>query len=88
MSDLEDAFGQMRNDWGSRKPGDAQSGGSSSSRPSAQRVRIEQDEDDADFGFSGMSPDDREAERRTILEQLRTGSISVEEAERRLNGLR
>jgi hypothetical protein len=35
-----------------------------------------------------MSPDDREAERRTILEQLRTGSISVEEAERRLIGLR
>ena len=87
MADLEDAFGQMRSDWGSRKPGDAPSGGSSSSRPSAQRVRIEQDEND-EFGFSGMSDDVREGERRTILEQLRTGAISVEEAERRLNGLR
>jgi len=35
-----------------------------------------------------MSDADREAERRSILEQLRTGSISIEEAERRLNGLR
>jgi hypothetical protein len=50
-------------------------------------VRIEQDEND-EFGFSGMSDDVREGERRTILEQLRTGAISVEEAERRLNGLR
>lgn len=87
MSDLEDAFGQMRRDWETRRPGDAPSGGSSSSRPGAQRVRIEQDEDE-DFGFSGMSEDVREGERRAILEQLRTGAISVEEAERRLNGLR
>jgi hypothetical protein len=85
MGDLEDAFGQMRRDWEGRKPGDAPSGGS---RPSAQRVRIEQDDAGDDFGFSGMSQADREAERRSILEQLRTGSISIEEAERRLNGLR
>ena len=86
MGDLEDAFGQMRRDWDTRKPSDAPSGGSS--RPSAQRVRIEQDDTGDDFGFSGMSQADREAERRTILEQLRTGSISIEDAERRLNGLR
>lgn len=85
MGDLEDAFGQMRRDWDTRKPGDTPSGGS---RPTAQRVRIEQDDAGDDFGFSGMSAADREAERRSILEQLRTGSISVEEAERRLNGLR
>lgn len=85
MSDLEDAFGQMRRDWETRRPGDAPSGGS---RPSAQRVRIEHDDDSADYGFSGMSDAEREAERRTILEQLRTGSISIEDAERRLNGLR
>lgn len=85
MGDLEDAFGQMRREWETRKPSDAPSGGS---RPSSQRVRIEQDETGDDFGFSGMSQADREAERRAILEQLRTGSISIEEAERRLNGLR
>jgi hypothetical protein len=88
MGDLEDAFGQMRRDWDPRKPGDSTSGGSGGSRPSAQRVRIEQDDEGDDFGFSGMSQADREAERRTILEQLRTGSISIEDAERRLNGLR
>jgi hypothetical protein len=90
MADLEDAFGQMRRDWETRRPGDTPSGGSSGSggsRSGAQRVRIEQDEGD-EFGFSGMSDDVREGERRTILEQLRTGAISVEEAERRLNGLR
>jgi len=86
MGDLEDAFGSMRRDWEGRKSSDAPSGGSS--RPSAQRVRIEQDDASDDFGFSGMSDADREAERRTILEQLRTGSISIEDAERRLNGLR
>ena len=88
MGDLEDAFGQMRRDWDPRKPGDTSSSGSGGSRPSAQRVRIEQDDEGDDFGFSGMSQADREAERRTILEQLRTGSISIEDAERRLNGLR
>lgn len=87
MTDLEDAFGQMRREWETRRPGpsDTPSGGS---RPSAQRVRIEQDDTGDDFGFSGMSEDVREGERRTILEQLRTGAISVEEAERRLNNLR
>jgi putative adhesin len=85
MGDLEDAFGQMRREWETRKPSDAPSGGS---RSSSQRVRIEQDETGDDFGFSGMSQADREAERRAILEQLRTGSISIEDAERRLNGLR
>ncbi|MGE5333067.1 MAG: hypothetical protein ACM3N4_00070 [Nitrososphaerota archaeon] len=88
MTDLEDAFGQMRRDWETRRPSDTPSGGTGGSRPSAQRVRIEQDDTGDDFGFSGMSQADREAERRTILEQLRTGSISIEEAERRLNGLR
>ena len=88
MGDLEDAFGQMRRDWDPRKSGDTSSSGSGGSRPSAQRVRIEQDDEGDDFGFSGMSQADREAERRTILEQLRTGSISIEDAERRLNGLR
>src|SRR6185437_1437428 len=56
MGDLEDAFGQMRHDWEGRKSSDAPSGGSS--RPSAQRVRIEQDDASDDFGFSGMSDAD------------------------------
>ncbi len=86
MGDLEDAFGQMRREWDTRRPSDAPSSGGS--RSSAQRVRIEQDDTSDDFGASGMSQADREAERRSILEQLRTGSLSIEEAERRLNSLR
>jgi hypothetical protein len=86
MGDLEDAFGQMRRDWDTRRGDESAKGGGN--RPPAQRVRIEQDETSDDFGFSGMSQADREAERRAILEQLRTGSISIEDAERRLNGLR
>ncbi len=34
-----------------------------------------------------LSREERDAQRRTILEELRTGAISIEEAERRLIGL-
>src|SRR5262249_8372106 len=96
MVDLEDAFGQVRREWETRRP----SGEPGASRHSAQRVRIEQDDEGDAFpsnaptgageasAFAGGTQDDREAQRRTILEQLRTGSISLDEAERRLNELR
>jgi hypothetical protein len=94
MVDLEDAFGQVRREWETRRP----SGEPGTNRPSSQRVRIEQDDEGEPFpsnaapsadasAFAGRSQDDREAQRRTILEQLRTGSISLDEAERRLNEL-
>jgi hypothetical protein len=39
-------------------------------------------------GFGQPSAEDREAQRRQLLEQLRSGQISLDEAERRLNELR
>ena len=91
VSDLEDAFGQVRREWETRRP----SGQSGGSRPSgAQRVRIEyEDENPAEAGQSAASAgapssDEIEAQRRSILEQLRAGTISLDEAERRLNELR
>ncbi len=89
MVDLEDAFGQVRKEWETRRP----SGESGTGRPSAQRVRIEQDDEGEPFpsnagAAASGAQDDRDAQRRTILEQLRTGSISLDEAERRLNDLR
>jgi hypothetical protein len=96
MRDLEDAFSQVRGEWETRRPGG--SGTSSGSRPAAQRVRIEQDDIVEETGTTGYGATqatpaadttrDREAERREILEQLRTGAIGIEEAERRLNALK
>jgi hypothetical protein len=87
MSELEDAFGRVRSGWEG-----GSSGGSSpkSDRPSAQRVRIEQDDvqPEAPAYSAPASGLDREAERRNILEQLRSGAIALDEAERRLNDLR
>jgi hypothetical protein len=86
MSELEDAFGRVRNGW------EGGQGGSTpkSDRPSAQRVRIEQDDaqPEASAYSAPAGGDDREAERRSILEQLRSGAIALDEAERRLNDLR
>jgi hypothetical protein len=96
MVELEDAFAQVRRDWETRRP----SGEPGTSRPTSQRVRIEQDDEGdvfptstpsgaGDSAASASQPqDDRDAQRRAILEQLRTGSISLDEAERRLNDLR
>src|SRR5581483_8466384 len=88
MVDLEDAFGQVRHEWETRRP----SGEPGTNRPSSQRVRIEQDDEGEPFPSNAQSgagdtsayASEREAQRRTVLEQLRTGSISLDEAERRL----
>jgi putative adhesin len=88
VGDLEDAFNQTRRGWEGRSSGGAQQGGQ---RPSgAQRVKIEYD-DDGDAAAAGAAPGasaDVEAQRRAILEQLSSGAISLDEAERRLNDLR
>jgi hypothetical protein len=96
MHDLEDAFNQMRSDWETRRSSGGNGGTAGSSRPTAQRVRIEQDDDSESAHPTAAGGDaaqaepvsDRDAQRRAILEQLRTGALSIEDAERRLNELK
>ena len=97
MADLEDAFASLRREWETRRPGGGapSSTGAGASRPSsgAQRVRIEYDDEqgaqaEASAGAAAPSRDDADAQRRAILEQLRSGTLSLDEAERRLNELR
>lgn len=100
MGEIENAFGQARNEW-ERRSGPQQGGGSGTgtARPNGpQRVRIEMDDDADQAGarassaFGGEQPaanrDEIEARRRAILEQLRNGTLSLDEAERQLNELR
>lgn len=92
MGDLEDAFGKVRGGWEPRG-GSSSSGDSTGRAGGAQRVRIEHDDQPgADAGFSSSaasaSGEDADALRRQVLEELRNGRISLDEAERRLNGLR
>jgi hypothetical protein len=52
-------------------------------------VRIEYDDDEpAAAASDATSRDDLDAQRRRILEQLRNGQVSLEQAERQLNDLR
>ncbi|HEX8036579.1 MAG TPA: DUF4097 family beta strand repeat-containing protein [Ktedonobacterales bacterium] len=96
MADLEEAFASLRREWETRRPNGGGSTGAGTSRPAsgAQRVRIEYDDEQgaqsAAESAAGAAPsgDDADAQRRTILEQLRAGTLSLDEAERRLNELR
>ena len=92
MGDLEEAFGRVRHEW---EPRGGASSTDAGARPSggAQRVRIEQDEEPGaeqawDAGAATSGAQDPDAVRRQVLEDLRNGRISLDEAERRLNGLR
>ena len=92
MGDLEDAFDNARRGWEARQGGGTSSSSGGTKPSGAQRVRIEYD-DDADAqaagaGAGAASSDEAEARRRAILEQLRNGSLSLDEAERQLNELR
>ena len=91
MSELERTVGQFGREYGSgHGPGDPNAG---TRGTGAQRVRIERD-DEGDAFAPGASADqapprgDADAQRRAILEDLRAGTISLDEAERRLGGLR
>ncbi len=97
MSELENAFGSMRSTWENRPSGGAGASGSGTAsgqrNPGAQRVRIEVDDEptatqSASQESTTSRSDDVEARRRGILEQLRGGTISLDEAERQLNDLR
>lgn len=97
LAELEEAFANIRREWNKRQS--APSTSKSEQGAKAQRVRIEYDKADDTFdnefstsstGTASSAPlsrDERDAQRRAILEALRTGSISLEEAERRLNEL-
>jgi hypothetical protein len=91
MTDLEEALSNIRSEWSKRRS--EKSAGEQASQ--TQRVHVEVDEtttDDVPAGEEApsttrLSRDERDAQRRVILEELRTGTISLEEAERRLNEL-
>lgn len=98
MTELEEALTNMRRGW-SKRQAEVQSPGSVRSSK-GQRVRIEYepaddtaDESDAPASSANiaastqLSREERTAQRRTILEELRNSAISLEEAERRLNEL-
>jgi hypothetical protein len=99
MSDLEDTVNQLRHDFETRRgTGGTGSAGSGPSASGAQRVRIERDEEGEGFGPAYGAPSagpsgaatsaEVEGRRRAILEELRAGTISIDEAERRLGELR
>jgi hypothetical protein len=97
MGELEETLANIRRNWNKRQ---AQSESlAQEQRSKAQRVRVEYDKIDdpldEDFTTSStatsssrpFSREERDAQRRVILEELRTGAISLEEAERRINEL-
>ncbi len=100
MGDLEGSFGQLRREFDTRR-GPGNGGPGAGPRPGgAQRVRIEQDEEGDAFtpGYgaqAGTAPEtppqapraDTDAQRRAILADLAAGTISLDEAERRLSEL-
>jgi DUF4097 and DUF4098 domain-containing protein YvlB len=93
MSELERTVGQFGREFDSRRgPSDPNAGARGTG---AQRVRIERDEEGdgyaAGYGATQTPPPprgDADAQRRAILEDLRAGTISLDEAERRLGELR
>ena len=90
MSELEASFSQLRGEWESRRGNVSSNSGSTSTKSGpAQRVRIEyDDEEPAAATSTAPTKDDIDSQRRTILEQLRNGELTLEQAERRLNDLR
>ena len=98
LTEMGDSLTKMRREWNKRQA-ESESSTKSEQNPKAQRVRIEYDkvedpfaEDSSDSSagiasYTTLSREERDAKRRAILEELRTGAISIEEAERRLNDL-
>lgn len=90
MSEMESSFSQLRREWEARRGNVSGGPGSTGTKSGpAQRVRIEyDDEEPAAAASAESSRDDIDAQRRSILEQLRNGELTLEQAERRLNDLR
>jgi len=102
MSELEEALAALRQEWKKRQEQYHSSEGRQSPTAKRVPSEYNEAEDPLEekiadsapsASSSGAAPssqlsrDGRDAERRVILEELRTGSISVEEAEHRLNSL-
>jgi hypothetical protein len=94
MAELEEALANIRREWSKRRA-ESQST-KSEQKHKAHRVHIEYENaedpfaEDSAAGSTGtasptpLSREERDARRRAILEKLRTGAISIEEAERHL----
>ncbi|TME63006.1 MAG: hypothetical protein E6I59_08740 [Chloroflexi bacterium] len=97
MGELEETLVNIRRNWNKRQEQSESS--AQEQRSKAQRVRVEYDKVDdpldedvatsstATSSSRSLSREERDAQRRVILEELRTGAISLEEAERRINDL-
>ena len=97
MGELEETLANIRRNWNKRQ--EQSESPAQEQRSKAQRVRVEYDKVDDPLdedvatsstatSSSGSLPrEERDAQRRVILEELRTGAISLEEAERRINDL-
>src|SRR2546421_9306723 len=97
MGELEETLANIRRNWNKRQ--EQSESPAQEQRSKAQRVRVEYDKVDdpldEDFAASStatsssrsLSREERDAQRRVILEELRTGAISLEEAEQRINDL-
>ena len=97
MAELQGALAHMRHE-GNKRQAESESS-TSEQGPKAQRVHIEYDqvedpfEDDSSASSTSTAPstplsrEERDAKRRAILEELRTGALSIQEAEHRLNDL-
>lgn len=96
MAELEKTLKRLRTEWEKRR--EEMESASASKRSQAQRVPVEYDvaeETPADDVTDSMntasgprlSREERSAQRRIILEELSTGSIALDEAERRLRDL-
>lgn len=97
MAELEETLASIRREWTKRQSGSASSKSKLSSK--SQRVRIEYNKVDEPFdedsstgstdtaSSTPLPREARDAQRRAILEELRSGAISLEEAEHRLNNL-
>lgn len=98
LTDLGEAFSNVRRDW-NRQQQETQSSPKSDKGPQAQRVPVEYNKVEDPFAAdsSDSSPNagsttshsqvERDTKRRALLEELRSGAISIEEAERRLSNL-
>ncbi len=89
-TELEDALARIRREWSKSQQG---SKSASIADSPAQRVRIEYEkvdhplDEDLSAGQTGAASATPLAQRRIVLEELRTGAITLEEAEQRLNEL-
>src|SRR5258708_35268452 len=96
MPEGEEALATIRREWSKRRAESQPT--KSEQKHKAHRVHIEYENaedpfaEDSAAGPTGtasstpLSREERDAQRRTILEELRTGAISIEQAERRLIG--